>query len=470
MKISKVIHKYLIQASSKALIEARWYLVVSFTFLTITGCAVKQPPAQEEMVEAALPTVEVPAEWSAEDLDVGLVDNGWIETFDDSKLVELVDEAMANSPDLRVSAARVDRAAAFLDNADAALQPSVDLAGDVSGVDTGSGREKTSRAGVGVSWELDVWGRVRAGVAAAEESLRATQADFEFARQSLAARVADAWFLNTESTLQVDLAEEITTIYAGTLDIAEKQQGAGKVTMKDVYLARASLATSEDALRQSKIAWNETVRALEVLLGRYPSAELAAAERLVAVPPQIPVDTPSGIIARRPDLVAAERRVAAAFFQTEEASLARLPSFSLTGGVGTSSMASSISSLGAGVFMPLFDGGALEAQLAAATADQEAAIASYGSVLLRAFQEVETALVNETLLQQREELLTAVVDENAKALELSRKEYEVGKIGLENVLLTQANWVAARISQLNIQSQRLFQRVNLHLALGGSFE
>lgn len=463
-------HLFLTQVLSKVLIKTRWHLVISCTFLTITGCTLKQPPKQVEMVDAALPTVEVPAEWSAEELDVGLVDDGWIETFDDSKLVALVDEAMANNPDLRISAAQVDRAAALLANADAALQPNIGLAGDVTGVDTGSRRETTSSAGAVVSWEIDVWGRVRAGAAAAEESLRATQADFEFARQSLAARIANAWFLNTESTLQVDLAEEITTVYTSTLDIAEKQQKVGKVTMKDVHLARASLATAEDALRQSKIAWNETVRALEVLLGRYPSAELTAAERPVAVPPQIPVGTPSNIIARRPDLISAERRVAAAFFQTEEASLARLPSFSLTGGVGTSSMASSIFSLGAGVFMPLFDGGALEAQLDAATADQEAAIANYGSVLLRAFQEVETALVNEKLLQQREELLTAVVDENAKALELSRKEYNVGKIGLENVLLTQANWVAARISQLNIQSQRLFQRVNLHLVLGGSFE
>jgi len=237
-----------------------------------------------------------------------------------------------------------------------------------------------------------------------------------------------------------------------------------------VHLAKARLAASEDALRQSKIAWNETVRALEVLLGRYPSAELAAPERLVAVPPQIPVGTPSDIIARRPDLVSAERRVAAAFFQTEVASLARLPSFSLTGGVGTSIMDNSISSLGAGVFMPLFDGGALDAQLDAATADQEAAIANYGAVLLRAFQEVETALANEKLLQQREELLAVVVDENTKALKLSRIEYEVGKIRLENVLVTQASWVAARIGLINIQSQRLFQRVNLHLALGGSFE
>ena len=451
-------------------IETCRRLVVCLMLLVMAGCALNQPPPQEEIVSAALPTVEVPAEWSAEDLDVGLVDSAWIETFGDSKLVELVNEAMENSPDLRISASRVDRAAALLDNADAALKPTVGLAGSVSGTSAGSQSQSSSGVGLSISWELDVWGRVRAGAAAAEESLLATQADFEFARQSLAAQVANAWFLNTESTLQVELAEEITEVYRGTLDITEKQQQAGKVSMKDVHLAKASLAASEDALRQAQIAWNETVRALEVLLGRYPSAELDAAERLVAVPPEIPAGTPSDIIARRPDLIAAERLVGESFFLTEEAKLARLPRFALTGGVGVSSLGSTISSLGAGLFAPLFDGGALEAQLDAATADQEAAIANYGSVLLRAFQEVETALVNENLLGQREDLLGAVVEENAKALELSRTEYDVGKIGFENVLLVQASWVAARIGMVNIQRQRLFQRVNLHLALGGSFE
>jgi multidrug efflux system outer membrane protein len=447
--------------------KIRKYLIVSSVLLITAGCATNEAPSQQEMVSDALPAVEVPAEWSAQDMDIGFVDSGWIESFGDAELVALVNEAMENSPDLRLSASRIDRSSALLDTADAALKPTVSLASGVSG---GSQGQTSSAVGLSVSWELDVWGRMRTAVSAAEESLIATQSDYEFARQSLAAQVANAWFLNTESTLQVSLAEEIVEVYSGTLEISEKKQKAGKVSMKDVHLGRANLAASEDALRQAKIAWNESVRALEVLVGRYPSAELESAERLVAVPPTIPAGTPSDIIARRPDLVAAERRVAASFFKTEEAKLAKLPRFGLTGGIGISSMGSAISSLGAGLFAPLFDGGALQAEVDAATADQKASIANYGSVLLRAFQEVETALVNENLLGQREDFLRAVVEENASALELTKKEYSAGKIGLETVLLTQVNWVAAQISLINIQSQRLYQRVNIHLALGGSFE
>jgi multidrug efflux system outer membrane protein len=445
----------------------RKYLIVSSVLLVTAGCATNEAPSQQEMVNDALPTVEVPTEWSVQDMDIGFVDSGWIESFGDAELVALVNEAMANNPDLRFSASRIDRSSAMLDTADAALKPTVSLASGVSG---GSQGQTSTAAPPPPPPPPPARGRMRTAVSAAEESLIATQSDYEFARQSLAAQVANAWFLNTESTLQVSLAEEIVEVYRGTLDISEKKQKAGKVSMKDVHLGRANLAASEDALRQAKIAWNESVRALEVLVGRYPSAELESAERLVAVPPTIPAGTPSDIIARRPDLVAAERRVAASFFKTEEAELAKLPRFALTGGVGIASMGSAISSLGAGLFAPLFDGGALQAEVDAATADQKASIANYGSVLLRAFQEVETGLVNENLLGQREDFLRAVVEENASALELTKKEYSAGKIGLETVLLTQVNWVAAQISLINIQSQRLYQRVNIHLALGGSFE
>jgi len=126
--------------------------------------------------------------------------------------------------------------------------------------------------------------------------------------------------------------------------------------------------------------------------------------------------------------------------------------------------------LGAGIVAPLYTGGALEGQLEAATADQKAAVATYAQTVLVAFQEVESALTNERLLTEREAFLEAVVAENMRALELSGDEYEVGKTDLLNVLIAQERWVGGRIGLLRIRSERLLERVNLHLALGGSFE
>jgi NodT family efflux transporter outer membrane factor (OMF) lipoprotein len=438
-----------------------------------SACALDEPASRDETLAEALPeTTQVAEQFSQADVDSGEVDDGWVETFGDAQLVVLVDEAIRNNRNLEAAAAQVDRAAATAELAGAALEPTVALAGSVSetGSSAGAAAGSSYNLGLGVSWELDVWGRVRAGAAAAGEAFRATAADYEAARQSLAATAAKSWFLATEARLQVAFAEQIVAVQRDTLRLVETKNRVGQVPMQDVHLARADLASAEEALRQARRAQGEAVRSLEVLLGRYPSAELEAADALVAVPPPIPAGQPAQLLERRPDLIAAERRVASAFFLTEEAELARLPSFTLTAGAGTTDLTDAIGNLALGAVQPLFTGGAIEAQIDIADADQRAAIASYGQAVLTAFQEVEDALASERFLREREAYLQAVVSENFRALELTRKQYEVGRIDLLSVLVIQNRWIASQISLLNVRDLRLIERVNLHLALGGSFE
>jgi outer membrane protein TolC len=241
--------------------------------------------------------------------------------------------------------------------------------------------------------------------------------------------------------------------------------------MQDVFLVRADLATAQDALQQATAGQQQARRALEILLGRYPAGEIQLATELVPVPPPVPVGLPSDLLERRPDLIAADRRVAAAFFLTEEARLAKLPSFTLTaGGAVSSGFDDLIGNLSAGLFAPLYTGGALEAQLDIATADQEAAIASYGKTVLKALEEVEAGLTDETLLQNRETFLAASVDNNREAYELAKVQYDVGQIDLLSVLQMQTRWIGARVGLLRVKNERLAERINLHLALGGSFE
>jgi len=374
-------------------------------------------------------------------------------------------------------ASQIDRAAAASQLAGSALKPTVGLGADISG--TSGGGESFPDAltggsgslGLGISWEADVWGRVRAGASAAEENLRATIADFEYARQSLAAQVAKTWFLATELKLQVGLGRETVDILRQLTELVEQKERVGQVSMQDVYLARADLDSAQEALRQAIGGERQAQRALEILLGRYPAAEIETASELTPMPPAIPVGVPSDIIARRPDLVAAERRVAAAFFLTEEARLAKLPRFTLSAGVGgNTGLDDAIGQLAAGIVAPLYTGGALEAQLDAANADQEAALAAYGMTLLKAFEEVEAALTNERLLEDREQYLESVVENNERALDAARARYDIGQTDLLSVLQIQAKWIGARVGLIRIKNERLAQRVNLHLALGGSFE
>jgi NodT family efflux transporter outer membrane factor (OMF) lipoprotein len=444
--------------------------------LLVAGCATKlqKAPEREEVIADALPeTTEVRAEWAAPSGDQGKVDDGWLATFNDKQLNALVAEVLdKQNPNLRVLAAQVSRAEAAARLAGAALKPTVALGGDLSGTAGPEALEGTSAAaGVGVSWELDVWGRVQAGANAAEENLRATVADFEFARQSLAANVARSWYLATELSLQVALAEEVVAILSESVSLIETKERVGQVSMQDVFLVRADLATAQDALQQATAGQQQARRALEILLGRYPAGEIQLATELVPVPPPVPVGLPSDLLERRPDLIAADRRVAAAFFLTEEARLAKLPSFTLTaGGAVSSGFDDLIGNLSAGLFAPLYTGGALEAQLDIATADQEAAIASYGKTVLKALEEVEAGLTDETLLQNRETFLAASVDNNREAYELAKVQYDVGQIDLLSVLQMQTRWIGARVGLLRVKNERLAERINLHLALGGSFE
>jgi len=238
-----------------------------------------------------------------------------------------------------------------------------------------------------------------------------------------------------------------------------------------VYLVRADLASAEDALQQAISGQQQARRALEILLGRYPAGEIETATELVPVPPAIGAGIPSDLLERRPDIIAADRRVAAAFFLTEEARLAKLPSFPLSVSVGGSSdLSGLIGDLSAGIVAPLYTGGALEAQLEIATADQDAAIAAFGATVLQALEQVEAGLTNEALLERREMFLSQSVDNNKQAYDLALKQFDVGQIDLLSVLQMQSRWIGARTGLLRVKNARLAERINLHLALGGSFE
>jgi NodT family efflux transporter outer membrane factor (OMF) lipoprotein len=441
--------------------------------LLVAACATTPPPTTTETLDEALPTsTELPVEFQADAVDSGEVDDGWIATFGDDRLDALVDEAIANNLNLRLAATQVDRAAGLARLAGASLKPMVGLGG--SGGQTWSDARilegNSYNAALTMSWEADVWGKLRQRAAAGEAGLAATTADFEFARQSIAATTAKTWFLAAEITQQLSLAEESAEIFAEILDIVTTKERVGQVSMQDVYLTSADLSSAEESVQQATAARESILRGLEVLLGRYPAADIETADEQLPLPPAISVGVPADLVARRPDLQAAEARVRAAFFLEEEARLARLPSFDISVTAGYTSLTDFIGQLTAGIVAPLYTGGALEGQLEVATADQNAAIAVYGQSVLTSFMEVENALGNERTFSKRMLLLEKIVEDNQKAYQLARKQYDVGRIEILNVLQIQARVLAARSALIRIQNERLAARIDLHLAVGGSFE
>ena len=443
--------------------------------LLAAGCALKAPPAGEELARDALGSVAVPDSWAA-GATPGPIEQGWIASFDDPRVAALVDEALANNPDLRAAASQVERAAIAVRMAGGSVYPAVNLIGRTS-TSQGSGSEPLNAAILSASWELDVWGRVRYGRRAAEDQYAAAEADYAYARQSLAALVVRGWLVACEASLQGRLATESLAGAESLLSLAVDRQRVGIGSELEVALARASRDDFRDAQRQLVQAREQALRAIEMLVGRYPSAELAAAEALPGVTAAAPAGLPSELLERRPDVIAAARRLAAAFSRTEEARAARLPRLTLN--ASTSYLDSDILvlkdvdnplwGLGVGLVMPLYAGGALAAQVELQTAEQKTAVAQYASTGLKAFGEVETSLAAEKTACDRIEILESQVRDRARALELEQVRYRVGSTDLRSVTQQQLALYAARSSLLRMQAERLTQRVNLYLALGGDF-
>ena len=261
----------------------------------------------------------------------------------------------------------------------------------------------------GVAWELDLWGRLRAQRAAAEAGFEATALDYAYARQSLAALVAKTWYLAIETRQLVALGERAVKVYEDLLALVNVRRSAGKDSDLDVVDVRAKLETAQSQLEQAREAYGEARRILEVLLGRYPAAELEVASAYPQLPPLAGAGVPASLLERRPDIIAAERAVLAAFRQQEAATLALLPDFSISlvgGRLGDQILSLLrlnpwLASAGIGVSIPIYEGGALRAQVEIATAQQAQAVARYGAVALAAFREAEDALANEQLLLKR---------------------------------------------------------------------
>ena len=448
----------------------------------LAGCATKSPPTRADIhrQSGTLTNLTLTNGWKAGGLP-GVIADQWLASFEDIQLHALIAEAMTNNPDLRITATRVEQAAQYVELAKAAMRPVVNLVG-TGGLKAGGGSDVSSALQgimLAVSWEPDLWGRLRYGRNAARDTYASAQADFEFARQSLAATTAKSWFTASETSLQQLIVSEMVRSAEQLLSLAEKRQQVGAGNEQDVALARANLARFQDSATQIRLAHEQSLRALELLLGRYPAAELKARPDLARLPGPVPAGMPLEMLERRPDLIAAERRVAAAFNRVGEAKAARLPRITLN--ASASAIDSEVLQLqedfenptagaGARLVAPLYQGGALKTQVEIRTLEQREAVAQYARMALRAIADVESALAAGRTLAERDELLQRTVTDNQRALELAQTSYRVGAMDLRAVQQQQLNVYSARLARLRVQSEQLTQRVNLHLSLGGSFE
>jgi multidrug efflux system outer membrane protein len=457
---------------------------IAVLMATLAGCALQTPPTKTEVLNQALPEgTQIPSAWKAA-AKTGAVADDWLKNFHDPMLDAIVAEAMENNLDLHQAADRVAIARQTITVVGAQLLPQ--LNGQLGYKHTHDfGDESYVRhtfdhtvVSLGAAWELDVWGRLRAQRASAVAGYEATALDYAYARQSLAATVAMSWYLTTETHQLLGLAERAAGTYGELFDLAAIKHTAGKSSELDVVDARAKLEIAQSDLEAARNNYAESRRALEVLLGRYPAAEIKAAATYPPLPPSAGAGVPASLLERRPDIVAAERVVQAAFRQGEAARLALLPDFSisLTGErvadhlLRQLKLSPWLASAGIGMTLPIYEGGALRAQVKIATAQQAQAVSKYGSVVLKAFKEVEDAIASEQTLEKRLQYEQQALVDSTTAVKLATVQYQAGKRDLLWVEQLQTEQLAVEEGFIKLLNAQITNRIQLHLALGGSFE
>ena len=459
-------------------------IMSSFTFGACETLSNLRPELTTEAdIEAALETqfTEIPNSWQSAQARIGDVEIGWIDKLGDPVLSALVDEAIIHNRDLQAAAANIEQAYALARQAGVPLKPIVGANGGLSRtmfLDGPIPDSSMSNWGVSASWEPDIWGRLKSGEKSVYNSALAAEADYRYSQHSIAAAVAQTYLAAIEARLQIDVSRKSLETLSETDRIVDVQYSEGYAMAQDVALSESDLAARKADIAIAEGQYRQTLRALELLIGRYPSADVVVAEQLPALPPLPSASTPVLLIERRPDIQASALNVAAAFYNQDQVKLNRLPSLSLSAGTGanTGQLTDLLNpeqifiNLATSVTYLIFDGGLNTAQIDEADAGRRAALAAYAGTVLTALEEVETSLDQIQVLQLQAQALRSSAEEANRALSIARIRYSEGESDILDTLNIEARVVSAESALVSAERAILNEWVSLNLALGGSWE
>lgn len=478
-------------SSSPLTHRAAWPAVLAGS-LWLAGCAqtppyerpaMDIPTAYKEQAAAQAQGLWQPAQPQA----ANAVPEAWWQAYGDAVLDRLQQQAEANSPTLAQSAARLRAAQAAVASSSAAALPTVGVNASSSRSRSGSqladgsstARISTSHSlGLSASWELDLWGRVSAGVSAAQASAQASADDLAAARLSLQATVAQTYFSLRAAEAQAALLAETLKAYDKSWELTRNRQAAGVASSADVAQAEVQYKSTQVQLLESQTTRSQLEHALAALLGQAPAAFALETTGDLPTPAAVPQALPSDLLQRRPDIAAAERRVAAANAQIGVARAAYFPALTLSaaGGYRGSPLADLLSapnlfwSLGPALAASIFDGGARSAAVESARASHAQVTAAYRQTVLTALQEVEDNLTAAAALAQEEQLQREATAAAQRALNVVENQYRAGTVGYLNVLSAQTTVLSSQRSLIDVKSRRLGAVNSLRKNLAGRWE
>jgi NodT family efflux transporter outer membrane factor (OMF) lipoprotein len=461
--------------------------------LALTSCAVG-PNYHRPLVPSAPQWTEAHARGTAPGVEAET--DLWWQSFHDAELDSLIHRSVAANYDLARAAARVEEARAargfVRSNASPQISAGVSASRDRQtgvGLSPGPGgvaarrfsyEASDYRGELSLSWELDLFGRIRRGVEAATADLAASEQDRRNVLVTLLGDVGRYYADLRGYQLRLAIAEKNIAIAEDTLELTRQRVKGGQATERDVAQAEAQLESSRAQTPGLNTSIQLAIHRLGVLLGQQPGAlekELAASAPLPPAPPSVPTGVPSDLLRRRPDIQRAEAQVAAATARVGEAKADYFPKFTLLGAVGRQATQLHDLSLGLGSFFsvgptvsaPVFTGGRIRSNIAVQEARVREAVANYQATILTALEETENSLVAYGNEQDRRDRLEATVRASETAFELANVQYRAGLTDFLTVLDAQRELYANRDLLAQSQTQVTTSLIALYRALGGGW-
>jgi NodT family efflux transporter outer membrane factor (OMF) lipoprotein len=464
-------------------------VVVTLAALLLPGCMVG--PKYHQPLAPMTPAFKEPPpesykEWKTAQPGDRTLRANWWEIFGDPQLNSLEEQVAASNQSLKVAEARFQQARAMIRFNRAAQFPTISTAPSLSSLHQSANRPLTTRSGTSadfvlpfdISYEVDLWGRVRRSVAAAREEAQATAADLQNATLILQAELAFDYFELRSADAQKKLLDDTVKAYTDALQLTTNRFEGGAAPKADVAQAQTQLETTRVQDTDIEVQRAQFEHAIAILIGKPPAELSIAPSPLNLQPPDIPVGVPSELLERRPDIAAFERRMAEANEQIGIARAAFFPTVVLggTGGLEGSSIASWLAwpsrfwSIGPAALQTLFDGGRRRATSQATIANYDATVAGYRQTTLTAFQEVEDNLAALRILEQEAQQQKAAVAAAQESLQLFNNRYAGGVDNYLPVITAQTIALLNERNTVDILRRRMDASVLLIKALGGGWD
>jgi NodT family efflux transporter outer membrane factor (OMF) lipoprotein len=403
----------------------------------------------------------------------------WWERFDDPLMARLIGEASAGNLDLAQAAARLVQARESLVQARAGLVPTVGASAG-AGRDFGPGDDRSSfNVGADVSWEIDLFGRIRRGIEAAGADAQAVYYDREALRVAIAAEVATNYIQARLAQERLAIARDTLAIADDNLQIARWRVEAGLVSSLDSEQARAARAQTAASIPNIENAFTSATYRLAVLTGRAPgalTAELTAPKPIPRGPADVALGIPADTLRQRPDVRSAERSLAAQTARIGVAQAQLYPALRLSGNIGTSalSLGGLFEAITGGIFsslsQTLFDGGRLRSQVRSQQAATEGALAAYRQSVLTSLEEVENALLALRSARERQAQFAIALEAATNTAILARIQYRSGLTDFRQLLESERSLLSARDGLVASRGDEALALVQLYRALGGGWD